>query len=234
MVLNKDQRILVIAAHPDDEVLGCGGTLAKAVKLGASIRVVFLGEGISARFPFGQYQSSEFDSQSKIRINEAKAALKVLNIKDVHFGDRLCVQFDTLPHITLVKDIEKHVNDFQPTILLTHNPSEVNIDHRLTYEAVEAACRPTGRKELPDEIYTFEIICSGSYKFLPFFSPNVFVDISDTWDIKVKAWECYEKESMDFPFPRSIEGLKTLAMYRGLASGIEKVEAFNLARMIVK
>ena len=176
MVLNKNQRILVIAAHPDDEVLGCGGTLAKAIKLGATVRVVFLGEGVSARFPFGQYENNDFYSQSKIRTDEAKAALKVLRINDIHFGDRLCVQFDTLPHITLVKDIEKHINDFQPTILLTHNPSEVNIDHRLTYEAVEVACRPTGKESLPEEVYTFEIICSGSYKFSPSFSPNVFVD----------------------------------------------------------
>jgi LmbE family N-acetylglucosaminyl deacetylase len=234
LVLNKSQRILVIAAHPDDEVLGCGGTLAKAIKLGVTVRVVFLGEGVSARFPFGQYESDNFYSQSRTRIDEAKEALKVLNIKDVYFGDRLCVQFDTLPHITLVKDIEKHINDFQPTILLTHNSSEVNIDHRLTYEAVEAACRPTGKTSIPDAIYTFEIICSGSYKFHPFFSPNVFVDISDTWDVKVAAWECYEKESRPFPFPRSIEGLETLAMYRGLSSGVKRAEAFSLARMIVR
>ena len=234
MVLNKNQRILVIAAHPDDEVLGCGGTLAKAIKLGATVRVVFLGEGVSARFPFGQYENNDFYSQSKIRTDEAKAALKVLRINDIHFGDRLCVQFDTLPHITLVKDIEKHINDFQPTILLTHNPSEVNIDLRLTYEAVEVACRPTGKESLPEEVYTFEIICSGSYKFSPSFSPNVFVDISDTWDVKVRAWECYEKESRPFPFPRPIEGLETLAMYRGLSSGMKRVEAFSLARMIVR
>lgn len=234
MILNKKQRILVIAAHPDDEVLGCGGTLAKAVRLGATVRVVFLGEGVSARFPFGQYKSDDFCSQSKIRANEAKDALKVLNIKEAYFGDRLCVQFDTLPHITLVKGIEEHIDDFQPTILLTHNPSEVNIDHRLTYEAVEAACRPTGRKWVPNSIYTFEIICSGGYKFHPFFSPNVFVDISDVWDIKVKAWNCYEKESRPFPFPRSVEGIETLAMYRGILSGMEKVEAFSLARMIIK
>ncbi|HIF19760.1 MAG TPA: PIG-L family deacetylase [Gammaproteobacteria bacterium] len=234
MKLDKGQRILVIAAHPDDEVLGCGGTLAKAIKLGSTVRVVFLGEGVSARFPFGQYKNNEFYTQSKIRVNEAREALKVLNIKDFFFGDRRCVQFDTLPHITLVKDIEKHIDDFQPTILLTHNASEVNIDHRLTFEAVEAACRPTGRNSLPEEIYTFEIICSGSYKFHTSFSPNVFVDISDTWDIKIKAWRCYEKESRPFPFPRSIKGLEALAMYRGLSCGMKKVEAFSLSRMIIR
>ena len=234
MLLNKYQKILVIAAHPDDEVLGCGGTLVKSIKLGASVRVVFLGEGISARFPFGQYENDEFIAQSKIRLQEAKKALKVIGVNDIYFGDRLAVQFDTLPHITLVKNIEEHINDFQPTIIFTHNSSEVNIDHRLTYEAVEAACRPTNRKGLPSEIYTFEIVCSGSFKFSPFFLANVFVDISDVWDVKIEAWKCYDKESRPFPFPRSIKGLETLAMYRGLSSGMEKAEAFSLARMIVR
>jgi LmbE family N-acetylglucosaminyl deacetylase len=231
---NKHHRVLVIAAHPDDEILGCGGTLAKAIEFGAKVRVVFLGEGVSARFPFGQYESEEFSLQSKKRTAEAKSALKILGINDIHFGTRLCVQFDTLPHITIVKEIEQHLKEFKPTKLFTHNLSEVNIDHRLTYEAVEAACRPINSEYIPSEIYTFEVVCSGSFKFKSSFFPNVFVDISKTWDVKVKAWECYKVESRPFPFPRSIKGLETLAQYRGLSSGMEKVEAFNLARMLVK
>ena len=234
MVLNKDTRILVVAAHPDDEVLGCGGTIIKAINCGAVVKVVFLGEGVSARFPFGEYNSENFVNETNIRQKEAKKALKVLGVKHSYFGDRLCVQFDTVPHLTLVKEIEGHIKSFNPTVLFTHNPSEVNIDHRLTYEAVESACRPTNRPETPDEIYTFEIICSGNYKFSPFFTPNVFVDISNVWDIKIKAWKCYEKESRPFPFPRSIEGLEILSGYRGIASGMKKVEAFGLARMIIR
>ena len=92
----KGQRILIVGAHPDDEVLGAGGTIARAISMGAEIAVQFLGAGISARFPFGQYDNREFHNQTKIRTDEAKKALNVLGISDYEFGDRLCGQFDKL------------------------------------------------------------------------------------------------------------------------------------------
>jgi LmbE family N-acetylglucosaminyl deacetylase len=229
----KGQRILIVGAHPDDEVLGAGGTIARAISMGAEIAVQFLGEGISARFPFGQYDNPEFDNQTKVRTDEAKKALSVLGISDYEFGDRLCGQFDKYPLISIVKDIERKLEIYRPDMLLTHNPSEVNIDHRLTYEAVEVACRPT-RDFIPDEIYTFEIPCSGSWTFESTFKPNVFVDISEHWDKKLEAWSYYETEARPFPFPRSSEGLKTIAQYRGLMSNLKMVEAFRLVRKIVK
>jgi len=229
----KGQKILVIAAHPDDEVLGCGGTIARAISVGAEVAVQFLGEGVSARFPFGQYDSPEFHNQTKIRIIGAKRALSVLGIIDYEFGDRLCGQFDKYPLISIVKDIERKLEKYSPNIVLTHNPSEVNIDHRLTYEAVETACRPT-RDFIPDEIYTFEVPCSGSWTFESVFKPNVFVDVGQYWDKKLEAWSCYEGEARPFPFPRSVEGLKTIAQYRGLMSNIRMAEAFRLVRKIVK
>jgi len=228
---NSKTRLLVVAAHPDDEILGCGGTLAKAKKQGCNIRVVFLGEGVSARFTIGEYNSKEFSQQSKQRELEAETALKTLGIADSHFGKRLCTQFDTYPLLSIVKDIENQIASFKPDILLTHNPSEVNIDHRITYEAVEIACRPT-RKDLPQEIYTFEVVCSGNFKFSPYFIPNVFIDISDTWDEKMEAWSSYAGEAKDYPFPRSEEGLETLAKFRGMSCGLEKAEAFHLVRKL--
>ncbi len=233
MDFRKGQRILVVVAHPDDEVLGCGGTLARAKSLGAEVAVQFLGEGISARFPFGQYDDPEFHQQTRIRIDGAKKALNVLGISDFEFGTRLCGQFDSYPLISIVKDIERKLESCKPDILLTHNPSEVNIDHRLTYEAVEVACRPT-RDFIPDEIYTFEIPCSGSWTFESTFRPNVFVDISEHWDTKLKAWSCYDGEARPFPFPRSDEGLKTIAQYRGLMSNLKMAEAFRLVRKVVR
>lgn len=233
MDFRKGQRILVVVAHPDDEVLGCGGTLARAKSLGAEIAVQFLGEGISARFPFGQYDDPEFHQQTRVRIDGAKKALNVLGISDFEFGTRLCGQFDSYPLISIVKDIERKFESYKPDILLTHNPSEVNIDHRLTYEAVEVACRPT-RDFIPDEICTFEIPCSGSWTFESTFRPNVFVDISEHWDTKLKAWSCYDGEARPFPFPRSVEGLKTIAQYRGLMSNLKMAEAFRLVRKVVR
>ncbi len=232
MYFDSKTRLLVVAAHPDDEVLGCGGTLVKAIEAGAQIAVIFLGEGVSSRFPVGEYNSPEFAQQTAQRKKEAESALEILGIERVRYGKMLCTQFDTHPLLSIVKEIEKEMESFQPTVLFTHNPSEVNIDHRITYEAVEVACRPT-RKWIPKEIYTFEIICSGGWKFNPYFKPNIFVDISQYWDKKMEAWHCYEGEARPFPFPRSNEGLKTLANYRGMAVGVEKAEAFCLVRLVV-
>ena len=233
MDLNNNTRLLVVAAHPDDEVLGCGGTLAKATHLNAKVKVVFLGEGVSARFDIGDYNNSEFLAQSKQRTNESISALKSLGIYEYSFSNRLCCQFDSRPILELVKEIESHFDDFKPNIVLTHNPSEVNIDHQITYRAVETACRPN-RNNCPDEVYTFEIPCSGSWTFDTTFKPNVYVNITPFWDKKINAWKCYEGEARPFPFPRSTEGLKTLAQYRGMASNLELAEAFKLSRRIIK
>ena len=232
MKFTSETRLLVIAAHPDDEVLGCGGTIARAVRSGAKVGVLFLGEGISARFPIGQYEAPEFKEQTLRRENGARRALEVLGVKNLGFGTRYCAQFDTHPLLSIVKEIEQTMHEFRPTVLFTHNPSEVNIDHRLTYEATEVACRPT-RDWLPKEIYTYEIVCSGNWKFDSAFLPNVYVDVSETWDTKMKAWECYEGEDRAFPFQRSVKGLETLAQFRGMAVGVSKAEAFRLVRSIV-
>jgi len=135
MKFDSKTRLLIIAAHPDDEVLGCGGTIAKAIKQRAHVGVLFLGEGISARFPVGQYDSEDFKKQTDQRQKESEAAIKVLGIQKVQYGTRLCTQFDTYPILSLVKEIETFMEDFKPTILLTHNASEVNIDHCLTFKA---------------------------------------------------------------------------------------------------
>ncbi len=229
---NRNTRLLVVAAHPDDEILACGGTLARALSEGAEVCVLFLGEGVSARFPFGSYHSEKFREESNHRTESAKNALRVLGISNSIFGDRYCCQFDTLPQITLTKEIEAIMDRFRPTILFTHNPSEVNIDHRLTYEAVEAACRPT-RSFIPSQIYTFELVCSGNWTFETTFKPNVFVDVTSFWEKKIAAWHCYAGEARPFPFPRSDVGLETLAHYRGMQVAIDKAEAFRLMRAII-
>lgn len=231
MKFDSSTRLLIVCAHPDDEVLGCGGTIAKAIKKGAHVGVLFLGEGISARFLPDQYGSEEFKKQTEQRQRESEAAIKILGIQTVKYGQRLCTQFDRLPLLSIVKEIEGFMEEFRPNILFTHNTSEVNIDHRITHEAVEVACRPT-RDWIPKEIYTFEIICSNTFKFMSDFKPNVYVDISDTWDTKIEAWNCYQGEARSFPFPRSNKGLELLSHFRGMHVCLEKVEAFSLIRMV--
>lgn len=225
-------RILVVAAHPDDDILGCGGTLAKLSSIGCTIRVIFLGEGISARFHPSDFHNSEFEQASSIRNASAVKSLEYLGIEDVHFGSLYCVRFDTYPFIDLVKSIESHIKDFNPDVLLTHNSSEVNIDHKYTFQAVETACRPVS-SFCPSYILSFEIVCSGSWVFSSSFQPNIFIDISDFWQKKLHAWSFYSSESRPFPFPRSITGLETLAKYRGMMAGLNLAEAFQLHRSIL-
>lgn len=109
---DKNSRLLVVAAHPDDEILACGGTIARALSVGTDVSVLFLGEGVSARFPFGSYDSEQFRKASSHRIESARNALAVLGVANVVFGDRYCCQFDTLPQITLTKEIESVIEKF--------------------------------------------------------------------------------------------------------------------------
>jgi Uncharacterized proteins, LmbE homologs len=229
---NERTRILVVAAHPDDEVLGCGGTLARAKARGASIAVLFLGEGISGRFPLGQYDSDAFREQTEVRVDSARRALEKLGIDDVTMGTRYCCQFDTIPLIQFTQEIESHIERFRPTLILTHNSAEVNVDHSTTFQAVENACRPTVAWT-PKNILCFEIVCSGNWTLDTVFKPNLYVDISEFWDQKMEAWHCYAAEARPFPFPRSDTGLETLARFRGMQAGLEKAEAFRVLRAIV-
>lgn len=228
----ENKKILIVAAHPDDEVLGMGGTMARALASGSEISVLFLGEGISARFPVEEYDSEEFRRQTKIRTEGAIRALEKLGVSKYHFGTRLCTQFESYSRLAMVKEIEQHILDYAPDVLFTHNPVEVNIDHKITYECVETACRPV-RKQVPKEIYTFEIVCSGNWKFDESFRPNVYVDITKYLKFKLDAWHEYLGEDRPFPFPRSDKGLETLAQYRGMASGFELAEGFRLARRVI-
>ena len=231
MKLN-NAKILVVAAHPDDDILGCGGTLAKAKSMNAKVKILFLGEGVSARFGNGEENSEKSLKARKVRKIECRNSLKVLGIDDYIFEERFCTQFDKYPLLNIVKSIEKQIDQFQPNLVFTHNPSEVNIDHRITYEAVEVASRPKKNSSLK-AIYSFEIVCSGGWKFYKNFSPTTYVDISKFFSKKLKSWKKYKNETKSFPFPRSKEGLETLAKYRGMQSFFKYAEAFRLERELV-
>ena len=228
----KNSKILVIAAHPDDDILGCGGTLAKAINLKAKVKILFLGEGVSSRFNFGLENSIRSKQSNDKRNKECIESLKVLGIKDYIFESRLCTRFDELPLLNLVKSVEREIKSFKPNIIFTHDRSEVNIDHKLTHDAVEVACRPVNKKFLK-QVYSFEIVCSGNWKFEKNFSPNTYVDISKFFKKKIKSWNKYKNENKIFPHPRSNIGLETLAKYRGMQSCTLFAEAFRLEREIV-
>lgn len=231
MKFDSNTRLLVVAAHPDDEVLGCGGTLLKARAAGATVKVFFCGEGVAARYQPEEFHNEDFEKATAVRMAGAKKALEILEIDDVDYNPRYCSLFDQDPLIKITKEIGGAIAAFKPTMLFTHDNAEVNTDHKIVYRAVEAACRPTGSHVVP-EIYTFEIACSGRWVFDEQFQPNVFVNIEEFYEKKLEAWHCYEGEARPFPFPRSDEGLETIAKYRGIMSGQTKVEAFRLIRKI--
>ena len=232
MILSSDSKILIILAHPDDEVLGAGGFILKAKASGASVKVVWLGEGISARFNEADFNNKEYNEATAIRQLGAKEAMLVLGVDDYSFGNWHCLRFDQIPILDITKKIELEIKAFDPDLLITHNPSEVNIDHVLTFKAVEAATRPNFlSKKLV--VWGCEIACSGRWVFEKKFNPNIYVDINNYFEKKLLAWSKYKGEARDFPFPRSNEGLKTLAKYRGMESGLQLAEAFKLWRQVI-
>ena len=232
-LFSKKNKFLVIAAHPDDEVLGLGGILALAQNSKIKVTVLFIGEGISARFKKNQFGSQDYQKAHEIRQKGCLKALKFLDINNIIFKERYCCRFDSYDILDIVKDIEEVIIKEKPTHIFTHNPIEVNVDHRITYQAVETATRPL-EGVFFNSIFTFEIPCSGNWVYENQFKPNVYVDITSVWDIKLKVWSFYKGEDKPFPFPRSNLGLQTLARYRGMQSGVELAEGIRLVRQVIK
>lgn len=231
MIFSKKNKILVFAAHPDDEILGCAGTLYKAIKNKSKVKIIYFGEGVSSRFAIGEELSNKSLKAKKIRESEARSALKTLNIKDFTFGNKFCTKFDKYPLSDFITYAEKVITNFKPNIIFTHSNRDLNIDHGIVHKAVMTSSRPTIRNTIK-QIYSFEVPCSSNWIFDDKFNPNVYVDVSDSIKVKQKAFQCYKNEKRPFPFPRSKIGIDTLAKFRGMQSGLKYAEAFRLERGI--
>lgn len=216
-------KILVIAAHPDDEVLGCGATIAKHTKDGDKVQVAFIADGFSSR----EFESSE-------RNLPASKASEILGCEAPIFLDLPDNQLDIVPLLEIVKKIENIVNDFRPNIIYTHHFGDLNIDHQITHKAIITACRPQ-----PDfcvkEIYSFETLSATHWQSSSMgntFNPNYFINVDNFMDKKIRALQSYDDEMRDYPHVRSYEAVKNLAKFRGSAVGIQNVEAFVIERLI--
>ena len=221
------RRILIIVAHPDDEVLGCGGTIAKHSDLGDLVNVIFLADGVNSRSDAGLIEL-------EIRKTNAKAACKILGVNHISFGQFPDNKLDTLPLIEIVKYIETALTEFNPDIIYTHSALDLNIDHQIVNRAVITATRPQGNSSIKT-ILSFEILSSTEWFFselMPAFKPNWFEDISKTLDRKIEAIEVYRGELRDWPHPRSIQGIRHLAGFRGATVGVAAAESFMLLRHI--
>ena len=221
------KRVMVIAAHPDDEVLGCGGTIARHVKEGDEVHLVFMTDGIGARSNI----TSDDDKQN--RNKAACLASDLMGVISVDFLDFPDNEMDTVSLLDVVKPIEKFINKYLPQVIYTHHLGDLNIDHQVTHKAVVTACRPQPGVCV-NEIYTFEVLSSTEWQtagYLPFM-PNVFVDISDYIETKQKLLEIYSDEMREAPHSRSIENIIRLSALRGNAVGVSHAEAFNLIKQI--
>ena len=226
-----ERPVLVIAAHPDDEVLGCGGTAARLVNEGREVHFAILGEGITSRH--AQRDAADRDPLARLH-RQAHAAARRVGVKDVHLHQLPDNRLDTVPLLEVVKLVELLIERIQPEIIYTHHAGDLNVDHGIIHRAVLTATRPIAGQPVR-EIYAFEVSSSTEWAFQriePSFRPNVFVDITGTIEAKIAAMECYESEARKFPHPRSPEALRAIATRWGSVVGCAAAEAFELVRSI--
>jgi len=224
------KKILIVAAHPDDEILGCGGTIAELVDQGAEAYTLILGEGITAR-------DSKRDKQHREKeINTLKEQMRkaneIIGVKQVFSFDFPDNQFDSIPLLKIIKQIEEIKQRILPDIILTHDKNDLNIDHRKTYEAVLTATRPV-TDESVRTVYSFEVLSSTEWNYPSRFSPNVFFDISNTIEKKINAMRAYKDELRFFPHPRSVETIESNATTWGSKVGVNYAEGFILVRSLM-
>lgn len=222
--------ILIIAAHPDDEVLGCGGTIAKLADDDIFVHAAFLADGVSSRTA-GRIAGQR---ELKARRDAAEKACGILGVKTVSFGDFPDNRMDSFPLLDIVQAVETLIVRHQPEMVFTHHAGDVNIDHRRLHEAVVTACRPQIGHPVKT-LLCFEVPSSTEWQLpgsIPAFAPNWFVDISATLARKLAALEAYGDELRNWPHPRSRKGVEHLAHWRGATIGVDAAEAFILGRQL--
>ena len=226
------KNILIIAAHPDDETLGCGAYIYQNSKKN-NIKVIFLGEGTSCRF--GENDDEDVISREiEKRKNYCLKALKILGVRNYEFYNLPCGQFDQIPIIKIGKIIEKEISNFKPHIIVTHSKNDVHADHKISYQATIQSTRP-GTKNQIEKILSFEILSSSEKNFEEPFAPNYFLKINENaLRRKIKALKCYKSEISKHPFSRSELNIKSLALFRGAQSGNYYAEAYKIVRIIKK
>lgn len=218
--------VLVVAAHTDDEALGCGGTIARHVAQGDSVYAVFLADGVTSRSGASAVEVEE-------RHAAASKAHQILGIKQSYtfgFPDN---RMDSIPLLDIVQKLENVLSEVRPQVVYTHHVGDLNVDHCVTHQAVLTACRPVPGSRVK-EIYAFEVLSATEWNtpgVAPFI-PNVFVGISEHLETKMKALAAYEIEMRQAPHSRSIENVRKLAEFRGNTVGLKSAEGFSLVRAL--
>ncbi len=218
-------RTLVVAAHPDDEILGCGGTLARLAKQGNELRVVILSKGVASRHDADTAGSGR---EEELRMKAAARAANIVGCPAPVLHDLSDNRFDSQDLLDVVRLVEAEVESFAPDTVFTHFGSDLNVDHGVAFRAVLTALRPMAGRPVK-RLYAFETPSSTEWSFGKVggpFTPDTFVDIGPYLEAKIEAMQAYEAEARPFPHPRSPEALRALAQWRGATVGFTAAEAF--------
>jgi len=220
-----NKTVLVVAAHSDDEALGCAGTIAKHVAAGDAVHVIYMADGVSSRDVSGAEVNQRWTLAQ-----QACEILGVFSTKSFNFPDN---KMDSIPLLDIVQAIEAEIKKTHPEIIYTHHIGDLNVDHQITHKALLVACRPQPGSSVK-EVYSFEVLSSTEWQTpgVNVFCPNVYVDITEFIEIKKKVLSVYSEEMRQPPHTRSIENALRLCELRGSAVGIKSAEAFMCIREI--
>lgn len=220
-----DETLLVIAPHPDDEVLGCGGTIARYAAAGATVHVAVVTTGRSPRF--------QEEGVARVRA-EAARAHTLLGVAEAHFLDLPAAELDGVAHADLNASIGSLINRVRPTTLFLPFLGDIHLDHQLVFRSVMVAARPCA-EYFPQRLLAYETLSETNWSapYLgPHFQPNFFIEITDTLERKIEAFQCYESQCRHFPDERSPEALRALAQLRGATVCRHAAEAFVVVREV--
>jgi LmbE family N-acetylglucosaminyl deacetylase len=220
--------VLVCVAHPDDEVLGCGGTMARHVERGDAVHVIFVADGVGSR----QSSSAEHQRGLLERRQAAENAARIIGSEKPHYLDYPDQRLDTIALLDITQSIEALLATIRPDVIYTHHGDDLNADHRLVSEAIMTAARPVPGQVVAS-VYGFETLSSTEWVFHSrgtAFRPNRFIGIETTLKRKLDALRAYQTEMRDFPHPRSYETVEMLARLRGSTVGLAAAEAFTVLR----
>jgi LmbE family N-acetylglucosaminyl deacetylase len=213
--------VLVIGAHPDDEVLGVGGTMAKHTAAGDEVHTLIVTEGTTH-----QYDNEELIAEKR---RDARECADQLGITEVHFGELPDMRLDETPHVEINAIIEEVCNSIEPDIVYTHSRREVNRDHIAVHDSTLVATRPGSNVST---VFAYETPSSTDYApSTDGFEPELFVDIENYLETKIRAFSTYETEIREPPHPRSPESLRSIAQAYGTTGGLQAAEVFDLLRM---
>lgn len=225
------KNVLVIVAHPDDEVLGMGGTIAKLANNGVNVDLLIVTDGSSSQYKNTVHLAKIIEEKKK----ETRNCADVLGIRDIYYGELPDMQLDVTPHIRINQVIEDVIEKVQPDTVFTHFWGDVNCDHQEVYKSTLVAVRPV-MGQCVRELYCYRVPSSTEWtpnKGDTMFTPNVFVDISEYAEQKYKAFACYSTELREYPHPRSVQYQRETDKVAGLRVGLQETEKFVLLRKLV-